>query len=343
MASEKNKDITYVYSKICGANLYVLCGVSEDCYVVEDSRSSVPRRYLASIVYRTSEEDVQDRTSWFADIVLNPVQDPALEWPIDLVEIEHDGVVDGCLVYKVRDYAEWSPFRSVLYQQSMSEVLDWRNPAIFALCKNMLVAFEKMHRKGYLYNHFQMDSMLYHPTTCEIFLKFHPYVRKNGSDTDYDIVPSDYIAKEFAPPYVYREEYRGYLSETANDYQITALLFRLMIGRLPYEGSAMLTHGAILDPAFDTDYSAHENYMRHYHQYPHFIFDETDDSNALSATTDQDLPRERWAVLPDDIKEMFRRGLAQTSAETEPTDWDHMPPTPEAWLEALSRLQEQFN
>ena len=115
------------------------------------------------------------------------------------------------------------------------------------------------------------------------------------------------ISMEFAPPYIYGgSEYSGNIDY----FSICSILFRLMIGRLPYEGKGLNSFGEVFDPIRDVDVAAHEYYFEHYHQYPKFIFDSEDNSNSLGPMSENDLPKERWAELPDKIKEMFQESLS---------------------------------
>ena len=163
-------------------------------------------------------------------------------------------------------------------------------------------------------------------------------MRKAKSKSQYDKVNSSDIAPEFAPPFIYNEErYNGFMSKKTDYYQITALLFRLLIGRLPYEGRDLMNYGTVFDPQFDTDENAHKYYFQHYHQYPHFIFDTNDVSNSLSSTADNDMPQERWKSLPDNVKSKFNEILCRNAAES----GTYKNITPDAWLKAVSSLETE--
>lgn len=338
MAKEKK---TRIYSNLSGFNIYNLSGqyyaVSvPNNFLITDIREQDETNFIASVVYRSSEPMPETKAAWFAEIIQNPVSNSLFQWPIDLIEINCAAGYAVCLVYKNAQYSHLKPIKELLYQPGMSKVLDWRNPFIITVCKNFLTAMSLLHSNGYIYNDFNINNILYNPDSGEVFFKFTPFLRKAKSKSPYDKVDSADIAPEFAPPFIYNEEfYNGYMSNKTDSYQITALLFRLMIGRLPYEGSDLMNYGVVFDPQFDTDENAHKYYFRHYHQYPHFIFDTNDVSNSLSSTADNDMPRERWGLLPDSLKNKFTEILCQNAAES----GNYKNVTPDAWLKAVSSLE----
>ena len=340
MADEK---IVYIYSKLSGFNIYNVSMqdtdgiVMSDHLIITDVRAKGEKDYLASVIYKSDEPISDAKAAWFADIIQNPVSNVFFEWPIDLVEIEQSDEFAGCLVYRNNDYHYLKPIKDLLYQPSMSRVLDWRNPFIITVCRYFLTAMSTLHSNGYIYNDFNINNILYNSDTGEVFLKFTHTLRKSGSKTQYDTVDCLDISPEFAPPFVYKTDvYNGFMSKKTDYYQIAALLFRLMIGRLPYEGRDLMSYGTVFDPEFDTDENAHRYYFQHYHQYPHFIFDETDKTNSLSSTSDNDMPRERWNALPENIQRMFSEVLCQYAAEHA---FSKSLPTPVAWLKAVSSLE----
>ena len=333
----------FIYSKLSGFNIYNVNLQDSDDIVISDHlmitdvRAKGEKDYLASVIYMSDEAISDTKAAWFAEIIQNPVSKIFFEWPIDFIEIERSDEFVGCLVYRNDEYRHLKPIKDLLYQPSMSRVLDWRNPFIITVCRDFLTAMSTLHSNGYIYNDFNINNILYNSDTGEVFLKFTHNLRKSGSKTQYDTVDCLDISPEFAPPFVYKTDvYNGFMSKKTDYYQIAALLFRLMIGRLPYEGRDLMSYGTVFDPEFDTDENAHKYYFQHYHQYPHFIFDVTDETNSLSSTSDNDMPRERWNSLPESIRRMFSEVLCQHAAEHA---FSKSLPTPVAWLKAVSSLE----
>lgn len=335
MVDQKKKNMTYIYSRLSGFNIYTLCAQNSDHFRIRDVREKKETTYYAVPVYRLSEAISNERAAWYADIIRDPIMIDRFEWPIDLVEIEQGDEICGCLVYNIKPHESMKPLKELLYQPRMSSILDWREPFIQRVCSSIASSISALHTDGYVYGSFDMNHILYDPQSGEMYFKFNTCIRRCEGRTEFDLVPSEAPAIEFACPYIYRDDYDGFMTTEIDDYQMTALLFRLMIGRLPYEGRDLMSYGSVFDPEFDTDSNAHGYYFRQYHQYPHFIFDERDETNSLSLVSDNDLPRERWAKLPEDIKRMFRAGLCQSAAEHKN---EASIPTPEAWLKVLSGL-----
>lgn len=339
----KKAEKEYIYSRLSGFSVYA-AELSEwdgqstpPSLQLTDVRVSGNNTLLALPVYTADQPITDTKAAWFDAIIEEPASGAFFTWPQDLIEVARGNGYVGYLVYKNRTYRNMRPIRELLYQPSMSKVLDWRDPFILTVSRNFLTAMATLHGSGYIYNDFNMDHILYDPHTGAVFMKFSHSLRKSGSKTPYDTVDSAAISPEFAPPYVYNTDvYRGFLSKNTDCYQMVALLFRLWIGRLPYEGRDLMSYGTVFDPEFDTDENAHKYYFQQYHRYPHFIFDEADTTNALSATADNDLPRERWAALPEEVRHMFRNVLCQSTAER---PMNKFLPTSVAWLKVVALLE----
>ena len=340
MASEKQTDKAKVYSKLSGYNTYTVSdrpsvfGNVPEHIRITDIRST--RDYRADLLAQSDQRISDSYADWFSGIILNPVSNAFFEWPVDLIELGEAGKYARYLVFKNRKFGSLQPIKDLLYQPGMSDQLDWRRPLIRSICRSILHAMMELQENGYIYNNFNMQNIFYHPETGEVFFKFTPLIRIAGSRTEFDTVDCGAVSTEFAPPYIYNPDvYNGMLTRKSDYYQVSALLFRLMIGKLPYEGRDLAGYGVVFHPQFDTDEMAHNYYFKHYHQYPHFIFDENDDTNALSVTSDNDLPRERWNTLPESIKYMFRETLRQKTAE-DPSS--QISSTLRAWLEQIKNL-----
>ena len=97
-------------------------------------------------------------------------------------------------------------------------------------------------------------------------------------------------------PYVYenKTEY-DYQSEM---YILASLLFRLLIGRFPYEGSLM-------DGITKETYFEFQQWVQKYTSRPIFIFDRNDTRNALGVFSNEQIFIQRWNRLSDKLKDMF--------------------------------------
>ncbi len=279
-----------------------------------------------------SAADIARQLEAHLPFLYRPVSSPSFEWPLDLVESQRpDGrrVLYG--VFPRRGFPGYAPIRQILYQRKDSPALDWRNPETTRLCRSLLTELAALDRAGYIYRDFNIDRILCEKQTGRVIFRYTPQIRQKGNlGGERDVDPRQ-IAVEFAPPYLFGREFQGSLPPQGDYYSTAAILFRLMIGRLPYEGRGLSSFGDVFEPTRDVDALQHQNYFQHYHQYPVFIFDETDDSNRLGPMEENDLPRERWEKLPQRLKAMFRQSLCRESAERLSTKRLY---SPSQWLEA---------
>lgn len=330
---------SYLYSKLSGFNIYdvdIDLVNGEGQFPVKNIRSDTGNEYVASVINCHKTPLPLGKAAWFANIIRNPVQNDLFEWPLDVVEVEKDDSIYTCLVLKKQDFTRMRPIKELLYQPGLSEVLDWRSPFILTVCRNIVSAMDTLHSHGYIYNDFDINNILYDPNTGDVLFKFNDSIRINGSKTKFDEVECEDVSPEFAPPFIYdSNKYDRYLSYESDNYQLASMLFRLMIGRLPYEGMGLINYGVVFDPFFDVDENAHAYYFEHYHEYPHFIFDENDKTNSLSYTSASELPKDRWKTLPVEIRHMFSGVLCQSTAEN--LSGGHIP-TAHEWLKALSKI-----
>lgn len=327
------------FSSLSGYNFYLFPdGRIEDV----TTATHVPSDTTVRVVPLGERQSKMTRrqAKWHSTILLDPILMDSIEWPVDIVETVEDDAIKLYYIFNQRAYPTLTPLRELLFEnpQLPKNELDWRNPWVMTIAKNLLKAFDELDRNGYMYHNFNMNQIFYNDRTGEVLLKFSTKLRRKGSESVFDEIDCRAIATEFAPPYIYdKEKYNGKLDENSDYYQIAAMLFRLMIGRLPYEGNQFYNYGTVMNKMVNIDPGAYRQYFWAYHKYPHFIFDETDKSNELGETIDHEAARERWAKLPDEFKAQFRRVLRQSTAlREENIDL----PTPGQWLRALEMLSK---
>lgn len=355
MQSKKAEKDSYriEFSRISGYNLYKIppaeqspLPVVEQCSKTYDfGRLTVDGEHVPEYVgeHIPSGTDVRVKVigcyqkpinkaviAWFRDVILNPMPQRIFEWPIDLVEYRQGERYVLVLVFPMVAYPGFTGIKELLYQPRVNHVLDWReNPKIAALCINLLEAMKSLHENGYSYCDFDMQNIFYDPKTMEVFFRFTTNIEKKLHYRRKEMIRKDLIAPEFAPPFLDSEEYSGKDSETADQYSVCAILFRLMIGRLAYEGKGLVID--VFDPLRDSDEAQHRYDFERYRRYPYFIFDDQDNRNELGAMSENDLPRERWEQLPEPVRAMFQKTLGYASA----TDINAKLYAEQEWLEAL--------
>ncbi len=323
------------FSSISGYNYY---------YLPEDQQIGAPAYalhapseamvYLVPLGIHDEELSPQDK-AWHESFILKPMTAVNFEWPIDLLQCK---TVDGKYVlyhvFSQRAFLGYVPLKKLLYQRRDSKVLDWRSKQICIVCRSFLGAMQLLDESGYNYNDFNIERIVYKESTGNVILRFTPQIRGRDGNGEADkLKPAD-IAQEFAPPYLFKTDFDGFLPSQGDYYSVAAILFRLMLGRLPYEGRGLSNYGCVFDPVRDVEVLSHNNYFQHYHKYPHFIFDPKDESNRIAPMQENDLVRERWERLPAEIKEMFQNSLCEFTAESLPAKKLY---SPAQWLAACNR------
>jgi len=239
---------------------------------------------------------VENKWRYFIE---RPVDIKNITWPVDIVNLPEKQMG---LVFRKRAFPKMEPLKKILYN---SNLLDWNRPEIRKLIGNLLKVFEEIHTGGYAYHAFDMEHMYYNEESFEVLIEFSLGMSIHCNDvTHISNVGIDSVAIEFVPPWVELDS-RNCLSLSDDYYSIAAMLFRLMIGRMPYQGRLMDGHGDMMDLLRDIDPDTHVQMFKHYHDNPIFIFDPEDDINNVGVVTSVEKFKDRWEDLPEEIKAMF--------------------------------------
>lgn len=332
--SQLHKCTNIEFSTISGYNYYLLPEDQSPGQVITALHvPSDTQVYLVPIQVQDAFISPQ-QVQWHRQFILKPMPTDSYEWPIDLIQSKTSmGRYVLFYVFPLRTFSNHVPIRKILYQKKDSKVLDWREPGICTLCRNLLETFAALEESGYRYNDFSMDRILYHESTGHILLRHTMQIRTHSNASSLDRILPEKIAPEFAPALLYKSSYSGYLPEHSDRFSLASLLFRLMIGRLPYEGRGLSNYGDILNPIRDVDETSHNNYFQHYHKFPFFIFSREDDSNRLAPMQENDRPKERWETLPTPVQDMFCATFAPQVAEGKASDGLY---SARQWLDACN-------
>ncbi|MBQ9414346.1 MAG: hypothetical protein IJU16_04380 [Clostridia bacterium] len=262
-----------------------------------------------------------------------PVNIARYLWPVDIVEIS-DGKMG--LVFRKRAFPKMEPLKKLLYSP---EQLNWRNESIQRVIRNILLAFDELHSGGYSYHAFDMERMFYNENTGDILIDFSMAMSRHLFDRHHkDWVSAQNICIEFLPPWSkFRED--GEFSLEDDYYSLAAMLFRLMIGRMPYQGRLMDGVGDMMDRQRDIDQGMHLIMVEYYHEHPVFIFDETDSSNHIGLYSHEEKIIEKWEDLPKTIQDMFR---ATFSKENIQNVWHRTLYSARDWMAAFEKADMIF-
>lgn len=252
-------------------------------------------------------------------------------WPVDVVSLDNEEKQLG-LAFPVRGLPKLKPFRTILYSD---QLLDWRKDRIQTLISHLLEAFCSLHASGYAYHCFDLDRMYYNPEDLTVLLDFSLSMTKTfGQLRRTESVPSESVAIEMMPPWHSASKVCE-MSLADDYYSITVMLFRLMTGRMPYQGRLMDGFGDMMNPLRDTDEGNHAAMFRHYLSNPIFIFDPGSNVNSIGLLSSEQKFTDRWESLPDRVQNMFRQALCQKNVEEVPERRRCY--SPAKWLKALEQ------
>lgn len=317
------------FSVISGYNYYALPEV------IPENGSFLAMHVPSGVEYRLDPGPVlnsweaEEQIKWYRDFVLKPAPRSRIEWPVDLVRISSgSGSAKRERLYYVflqKHMPKLEPIKWFLYLDQKHEHLDWRQEPVQKVAVGFLETMADLHDSGYTYNDFNLDRICHDPATGRVFLRYTGAVRRKGNGYARNAVDPTQVAVEFAPPCGGIDRDR---------YAIAAILFRLMIGRLPYQGWQIEQNTHVFDrnyPDLEQEL-AYQAYFKRYHSMRCFIFDPEDDSNCLSPGVEEDQARARWKALPNRVKNMFIQALAYTDPEKQEKMVLY---TPQQWLAAL--------
>lgn len=317
-----------VFSSLSGYNFYYITEKYEDEY----------GNIKAKAIHELNGTDVEIRydivlsNSWIMKkwkyFIEHPIDISHMLWPIDII-IDDENKYG--LVFRKRAFPPLKPLKKLLYNDMK---LDWRNNDIQMLIMNFLKLCNEIHNGGYAYHCFDIERMHYNPQDMSILFDFSlSMARTHGDITCEEKINHTDVGIEFLAPW--QELFEDNQMTLIDDYySIAALLFRLMIGRMPYQGRLMDGVGDMMNLLRDIDDNAHINMFRKYREHPVFIFDEINQENAIGIFSEEEVFIERWNVLPDIVKKMFHEVLNGENVKKETSNRIYY--SSEDWYNVLS-------
>lgn len=267
----------------------------------------LPPEYLCEL-----ESDLGKRR-WFELIRrYSAIDCDSLLRPVDIVDISGN-------LFK-QDYALLIPLKKELRDyKSMSSVgildntalnsLNSDTKAVFSantvLAKNLAFAWSALDRAGYLYHEFTPSHMFYCADNNKVKLDFSFSTHEYYALTDGATVPANRISPDYTDTYCYLMN--GKQDVISNYFSMAVILFRLLVGLLPYQGR-------LLEGVRNVTKQEHSEWIALYHRNPVFIFDENDDVNRISSTTAYpDVYIKRWEGLPPTLRGLFSAVFARAN------------------------------
>lgn len=298
---KKDANTEMIFSCVGGYNSYIRSNINQDNLLHVLSNTEVRVQPIELI----DEKELEEKWRFFIE---NPSDIKNVIWPIDVVRLKEK----LGLVYRLRVFPKLTTFKELLYDTPIEcEKLNWSRLEIRVLIKKMLMAFNRLHKDGYIYHSFLLDKMFYDERTQDVILDFSLAMGMHHNDNSYvEDVNASFVGIEFLPPWISINK-RDRLALLDDYYSISAILFRLMVGRMPYQGENMVGYGDIMDKNRDNDENEHWHMFEHYYEKPVFIFDPDDKSNSIRTMAFDELFIERWNALPEKVQSMFIRTFSQ--------------------------------
>lgn len=246
----------------------------------------------------------------------NPPISEQFLWPEDIVSLKETSLEkygNYGLIFDTASLGEIEPLKSIVYEDNR-HTLDYRDTNIKKILLSLLNALVTLYDSGYVYNAYDINRIHFNPKTMEVYFPFSTSTAllKVGKET-FNFFYND-VSIDFLPPWVNVEKIDNLNIDSA-DYSLAALLFRLMIGRLPYQGSAQ--HGDVTGYLMKTVAEEQDHGARHvqtimqYRNVPVFIFDPNDSSNDPGVRSVDRAVIEKWESLPLDIKGAFQKTFSK--------------------------------
>lgn len=326
--------------------------------------------------------DIGDATTdldHWREIVQHPMPSPRFQWPVDLIQRDHEGQWPY-LVFPMMDAgSSWQPIGTLLdnvngqkrVRREFAEEAGASNPLTLAVARSLLTAWGELLDAQYLYCGFTGNIVFYNPSNGKVRFGFSPAARRlpdfahqTRSAGPLAWLPGD---EEFQGDSAcidemerYETVHRGKLNldldyldvagynsiiETidrggqpkidvlSEQFAITSILFRLLVGRLPYDGKVMV-------PESNEPGEVHEAWSRTYHRNADFIFDPDNDINHIGngvTTPADDVFVQNWEALPQGVRDVFVTVLTQGAGRTADAQlrWCR----PATWLKRLEGFE----
>lgn len=326
-------DNVYI-SMISGYNLYLETG---------EFSETVSHNHAIHVTHINSEEDcylVKLNKSLhpfslndFINIILRPAN-KSFFWPIDLVIKDNDYY----LVFPRKFIPEMKSLGDLSVEE---EFLGMEQEHIRTLINNFLLACDSLYKHSFLFHVWNERRIFVNKKDYSVLIAFCDFT-SNGFDKKVYLSNDDYIS-ESVDPYAFAGECSyDYYSEM---YAIAAILFKLLIGRYPYEGSLMdgipkcSDSGNISSWKIDKD-NDFKYWISQYVSHPVFIFDFNDDRNAIGRLAHEKICLRRWDSLTDKLKNMFCTMFSETNILRKNESVTSF--SPSEWLSEIQKLDFQL-
>ena len=254
------------------------------------------------------------------------IPDSKYIWPCDLAE-NTDG--ERFLLFSPDVYPQYITLLDIANGKR-----GYEDPAVIKTLFWLLDRLEMLWTGGYVTANFDLSDFYYDPAREDGYISFSVLTAKRIGRVPikkgYSVSPMSRIAKSrgLVDPYGFSEDHERY---TWNDDSFliatAALVFYLMIGRMPYDGALQD------DDRYDMELNPGRFWGHSYPYRPFFIMDEEDSrQNRVGEYPEELVQIDRYNRLSKQLKEMFCESLCNQSVMREKEVRFY---TPKEWKQAI--------
>jgi ribosomal protein L7/L12 len=290
-----------LYSCCSGYNFY-FWQYRRSCEVFRKRKSIIQHVKTEEYFYITPFPDDLNNDvdlNYWVELIRKPVDLKHYIWPVDIITLpDSAGNAIYALVFPIRALPVFENISTLLTNEIQA---GWNMQWVQKLIANLLDAWCHFDDSKYAYHEFSVDNMFYQKENFNVMFDFSFSTHKTENLYDTRPVSKERITPDYTDSYYYLDT-RNSLMDLASDYySIAVILFKLMIGILPYQGKVM-------EHEPNTSELEHKNWLRIYHKNTYFIFDLEDETNHIGGETGfakDEIFVGRWKELPEHIRNMF--------------------------------------
>lgn len=328
--AKKLEELPMIYSCCSGYNFYFPAN-RRSCEVFGERKNIIQHVKTEEFFYVTEFPDDMNNDvdlNYWIEIIRKPVDLKHYVWPVDVIiwDEQPKGKKRYALVFPIRALPAFEPVSTLLSNDMQA---GWNMTWVKKIVPNLLEAWCHFDDSKYAYHEFSDQNMFYQKETYDVMFDFSFSTQRVDGLFRTCRVNKKRVMPDYADSYYYTDG-RNYLMDLASDYySIAVILFKILVGRLPYQGKVM-------EHEPNSNELEHNSWIRVYHKNTFFIFDEKDDTNQIGGETGfakDDIFVERWEELPLHIRNMFHN-VFQT-ANVMRLDNELIFYSPHEWKEAL--------
>ena len=252
-------------------------------------------------------------------------------WPVDIVDLQNNPILTKKgnigLVFEKKAFPKLETLKSFVWDEKSIGI---ENTKAVKLAVNLLKQLSQLESDGYVYNSFDLEKVAYNPENLDVYLRF-----SLSNTTKYDdvfeksLMLKNDICIDYLPHWNKTGFQDRYVSANQHNFSVAVLLFKMLIGRMPYQGRMFDGHGDILIAQRDNDPAMHFESMKYYLELNTFIFDKENRENSIGTFHKEELQANRWESLDKNLQRMFYETFVNSNG-------DNKLYTVDEWLYALN-------